>query len=133
MNKNIADIRKDYSLLSLDESNIAANPFQQFSRWWNEAVNTEINEVNAMTLSTSTKQGKPSARIVLLKDFDENGFVFFTNYESNKGKELSENPCCPNFFSGKKLSVRLELKELLKKLKLQKAMLIFFQGLKAVA
>ena len=110
MNKNIADIRKDYSLLSLDESNIAADPFQQFTRWWNEAVNSEIDEVNAMMLSTSTKDGKPSARIVLLKDFDESGFVFFTNYDSNKGKELAENPFAALTFFWKEIErqVRIE-------------------------
>ena len=67
MNKNIADIRKDYSLHSLNESDIAANAIEQFTRWWNDAMNSEIVEVNAMTLATSTKDGKPSARIVLLK------------------------------------------------------------------
>lgn len=91
MNKSIADIRKDYKLHSLDEKDIAANPIDQFEKWWKEAVKSEITEVNAMTLSTATKDGKPSARIVLLKDYDENGFVFFTNYNSHKGKELAEN------------------------------------------
>ena len=91
MNKSIADIRKDYSLHSFNESDVASNPIQQFTKWWNDALASEIVEVNAMTLATSSKNGKPSARIVLLKGFDERGFVFFTNYESNKGKALDEN------------------------------------------
>ena len=75
MNKNIADIRKDYRLHALNESDAADDAIEQFTRWWNEAVNSEIVEVNAMTLATATKDGKPSARIVLLKDFDKNGSV----------------------------------------------------------
>ena len=89
MQKNIADIRKDYKMHSLHESDVAANPVEQFTHWWNDAVNSEVVEVNAMTLATATKDGKPSARIVLLKGFDEKGFVFFTSYESNKGKSIN--------------------------------------------
>lgn len=110
MNKNIADIRKDYSLHSLDEHDVATNAIEQFARWWNEAVSSEVAEVNAMTLATATKEGKPSARIVLLKDFNENGFVFFTNYESNKGKILAENPYAALTFFWKEIErqVRIE-------------------------
>ena len=103
MNKNIADIRKEYSLHSLDEKDIASNPVEQFAQWWNDAINSEIFEVNAMTLATSTKDGKPSARIVLLKGFDEKGFVFYTNYESHKGKELAENPNAALLFLWKEI------------------------------
>lgn len=88
----IADIRKDYKLKSLSEEDVTADPIQQFSVWWNEAVSSEVIEVNAMTLATATKEGIPSARIVLLKGFNEDGFMFFTNYESHKGRELAENP-----------------------------------------
>ncbi|MFT4154322.1 pyridoxamine 5'-phosphate oxidase [Parafilimonas sp.] len=110
MNENIAGIRKDYSLLSLDEANIAANAIEQFTRWWNDALQSETEEVNAMTLSTATKDGKPSARIVLLKDYDEKGFVFFTNYKSHKGRELAENPYAALTFFWKKMErqVRIE-------------------------
>ncbi len=110
MNKNIADIRKEYQLHSLNESDIADNPVEQFTHWWNDAIKSEVPEVNAMTLATSTKDGKPSARIVLLKDYDENGFVFFTNYESHKGKELSENPYAALIFFWKEIErqVRVE-------------------------
>jgi len=110
MHKNIADIRRDYRLHSLEENDIAANPIEQFAHWWNDAVNSEIFEVNAMTLATASKDGKPSARIVLLKGFDENGFVFYTNYESQKGKELAENPYAALIFFWKEIErqVRIE-------------------------
>jgi pyridoxamine 5'-phosphate oxidase len=68
------------------------NPFAQFDKWFKEAVKSEIPEVNAMTIATANKQGRPSARMVLLKQFDENGFVFFSNYESAKAKDLDVNP-----------------------------------------
>lgn len=106
----IADIRKDYKLRTLDESDIAANPITQFGRWWNEALHSEIDEVNAMTLATAGKDGLPSARIVLLKSYDEKGFVFFTNYQSDKGKQLAENPHAALVFFWKELErqVRIE-------------------------
>ena len=99
MNKNIADIRKDYQLQSLLETDIASDPFTQFSRWWDDAVKSELDEINAMTLATASLTGIPAARIVLLKSVTKDGFVFFTNYNSHKGKELEENPnACLVFF-----------------------------------
>jgi pyridoxamine 5'-phosphate oxidase len=96
---SIADIRKDYASRELIESSAAADPMQQFRQWWNEAVESAIEEVNAMTLATASADGMPSARIVLLKGFDEKGFVFFTNYASFKGMQLEENPrACLVFF-----------------------------------
>ncbi len=96
---NIADIRKDYKLKELLETEVASDPFAQFAAWWQEATASEIDEVNAMTLATVTKEGFPDARIVLLKGFDEKGFVFYTNYESAKGKEIATNPnACLVFF-----------------------------------
>jgi pyridoxamine 5'-phosphate oxidase len=96
---SIADIRKDYKLQTLSEADVAADPFLQFDKWWNEAVKSEIDEVNAMTLATVDAEGFPAARIVLLKGYDKNGFVFFTNYKSSKGKELAQNPnACLVFF-----------------------------------
>ncbi len=110
MKQSIADIRKDYRQHSLDEADIAPDPFAQFERWWNEALASEIDEVNAMTLATANKEGIPSARIVLLKGYDERGFVFFTNYESTKGKELQQNPHAALVFFWKELErqVRIE-------------------------
>jgi pyridoxamine 5'-phosphate oxidase len=99
MNKNIADIRKDYQLQSLLETDIAADPFTQFNRWWDDAEKSELDEINAMTLATASLTGMPAARIVLLKSVTGAGFVFFTNYNSHKGKELEENPnACLVFF-----------------------------------
>jgi len=96
---NISAIRKDYQLQSLDEKDVLPNPISQFEKWWNDAVSSDILEVNAMTLATASKSGRPSARIVLLKEFREEGFIFFTNYESHKGQELLENPqACLVFF-----------------------------------
>lgn len=89
---NIADIRTDYKKGSLDEHEVEASPFDQFNTWFKEAVRSEIPEVNAMTLATASKEGRPSARMVLLKHYDEKGFVFFTNYASAKSKNLNENP-----------------------------------------
>lgn len=95
----IADIRKDYQLQSLSEADVAASPVAQFGKWWDDAVKSEIDEVNAMTLATVNAEGVPAARIVLLKGYDENGFIFFTNYNSNKGSELEKNAnACLVFF-----------------------------------
>lgn len=106
----IADIRKDYMRESLSEGDVAPNPFLQFDKWWSEALGAEILEVNAMTLATATASGKPSARIVLLKGYDENGFVFFTNYLSRKGSEIAQNGQATLLFFWKELErqVRIE-------------------------
>ena len=96
---SIADIRKDYMLQSLSEDAVSTDAIHQFGDWWNEAIRAEIDEVNAMTLATASAEGVPSARTVLLKGFDENGFSFFTNYKSHKAKDLEENPrACLVFF-----------------------------------
>jgi pyridoxamine 5'-phosphate oxidase len=89
---NIASIRKEYKLQSLSEEEVAHDPISQFTKWWNEAVNSNIDEANVMVLATASTEGKPSARVVLLKGYDEKGFIFFTNYESNKGIALLNNP-----------------------------------------
>ena len=110
MKKEIAAIRRDYELESLNIEDVAINVFEQFTKWWQEALNSGIDEVNAMTLATATPDGKPSARIVLLKDYDEKGFVFFSNYNSHKGKELEANPNAALIFFWKELErqVRIE-------------------------
>jgi pyridoxamine 5'-phosphate oxidase len=95
----IADLRKEYQLKSLSEADVAPGAIEQFKSWWDEAVQAQIDEVNAMTLATATLDGVPSARVVLLKGFSEEGFRFFTNYHSAKGKQLNENPrACLVFF-----------------------------------
>jgi pyridoxamine 5'-phosphate oxidase len=110
MKNSIANIRKDYSLQTLQEEDAHTDAIQQFDKWWQEALHSEIEEVNAMTLATATASGKPTARIVLLKDFDKNGFVFFTNYHSHKGKEMEQNPfaCMVFFWKELERQVRIE-------------------------
>jgi pyridoxamine 5'-phosphate oxidase len=88
----LADLRKDYSLAGLSEKDLAKDPFRQFERWFQEAEAAKIPEPNAAVLATATKDGRPSARMVLLKGFDGRGFTFYTNYESRKGRELEANP-----------------------------------------
>lgn len=96
---SIADIRTDYKMQQLTEADVAATPKLQFDKWWNDAVNSDIHEVNAMTLATVNNEGVPDARVVLLKGYDEQGFVFFTNYNSTKGTELAQNNnACLVFF-----------------------------------
>ncbi|MGG6270591.1 pyridoxamine 5'-phosphate oxidase [Leptolyngbya sp. AN03gr2] len=89
---SIADLRQDYTKETLNESDVDPNPFVQFRRWFDQAVNAELPEPNAMTLATASQDGIPAARIVLLKAVDDRGFTFFTNYNSAKGKELEANP-----------------------------------------
>jgi len=88
----LADMRKDYSLAGLLEKDLAKNPFRQFERWFQEAEAAKVPEPNAMTLATTSRDGRPAARTVLLKGCDGRGFVFYTNYESRKGRELDANP-----------------------------------------
>jgi pyridoxamine 5'-phosphate oxidase len=92
LNEYTKNLRRDFVKASFDEKDADPNPFKQFEKWFHEAVRGECNEPNAMTLSTATKKGKPSSRIVLLRGLDNHGFNFFTNYQSRKGKELKENP-----------------------------------------
>ncbi|AFY90347.1 pyridoxamine 5'-phosphate oxidase [Chroococcidiopsis thermalis] len=92
MNPNVADLRIDYQLEGLQETDVDPNPLRQFQIWFDRALSAQIPEPNAMTLATATTDAIPSARIVLLKGFDERGFVFYTNYQSHKGQELTTNP-----------------------------------------
>ena len=89
---SLADLRKDYSLAGLLEKDLAKDPFRQFEKWFQEAEAAKLIEPNAMTLATTGADGRPSARVVLLKGMDGRGFVFYTNYESRKGRELTNIP-----------------------------------------
>jgi pyridoxamine 5'-phosphate oxidase len=108
--ENLANIRKDYSKATLDGSSIEENPVSQFEKWFAEALKAKVPEPNAMNLSTVNEKGKPSARIVLLKGLENNQFVFYTNYQSQKGKELDNNPACALTFFWPELErqVRIE-------------------------
>lgn len=115
MPSSIADIRKDYQLQSLQENEVEAHPMRQFDKWWQDAIRSEIDEVNAMTLATASADGVPSARIMLLKGYDEQGFVFFTNYQSFKGKQLLENPRACLVFFWKELERQVRITGLIEK------------------
>lgn len=109
MSNNIADIRKEYKLQTLSEDDVSKDPIAQFDKWWQEAVHSGIDEVNAMTLATTTADGMPDARIVLLKGFDAAGFTFFTNYDSAKGQQLLENPRATLVFFWKELERQVRI------------------------
>lgn len=99
MTPSIADIRKEYAALSLHESDVAQDPIAQFDTWWQQALNSQVMEPNAMTVATASADGLPAARVILLKGFSPEGFVFFTNYNSFKAMHLTENPkACLVFF-----------------------------------
>lgn len=99
MDKRLADIRRDYSREELSEANVSPDPVVQFGKWVDEAIAAETDEPTAMTLSTVGEDARPSSRVVLLKGFDSGGFVFFTNYNSRKGRALAANPFAAlNFF-----------------------------------
>lgn len=102
-------IRQEYTQGPLNESDLDPNPFLQFGRWFQQAVEAGVLEPNAMTLATATAEGVPSARMVLLKDFDEQGFVFYTNYDSQKGRELTENPRAALVFYWAELSRQVRI------------------------
>ena len=116
MDKKIAAIRKDYSHRILTEDEVSPNPIQQFEKWWQEAIEAKIEEVNAMVLATASTDGVPSARVVLLKDYSEEGFVFFTNYNSIKGKQLSENPKASLVFFWKELERQVRITGLVERI-----------------
>lgn len=108
--KGLQSVRRQYTKSSLIESSISKNPFGQFKKWFSKTLKSGFFHPNAMTLATAAKNGKPSARIVLLKGFDEKGFVFYTNYNSRKAKELDRNPYACLLFYWDKLErqVRIE-------------------------
>ena len=111
----IASIRQEYKQRSMSEKDVAVNPLLQFAGWWQEAAAAGITEINAMTLATASADGLPSARIVLLKGYDEKGFHFFTNYESYKGKQLAENPRASLVFFWKELERQVRVNGLVEK------------------
>jgi pyridoxamine 5'-phosphate oxidase len=108
-NKEIARIRRVYSLTELNESTVLDDPFKQFSEWMEEAVKSNIIDPNAMILATSNKDSIPSVRVVLLKGFDNEGFIFYTNYNSKKGKNLVENPNASALFFWKELERQIRI------------------------
>ncbi|MBK8554275.1 MAG: pyridoxamine 5'-phosphate oxidase [Lewinellaceae bacterium] len=114
-NIDIAALRRSYSLESLSKNDVDPNPFTQFDRWFEEALNSALPEPNAMTLATADSKGQPTARTVLLKGFDDNGFVFYTNYESQKGEDIAENPQVSLLFTWLELERQIRINGLAEK------------------
>ena len=115
-NKDIQNLRQDYSAAVLTEKEIKQDPIKQFEKWFNEAVAAEVHEPNAMTLATATTNGHPSARIVLLKGFNNQGFNFYTNYLSRKGKEMAKNPLVSAVFFWPELERQVRIEGTIEKL-----------------
>jgi pyridoxamine 5'-phosphate oxidase len=107
---SIANLRKDYQLASLSETDVAADPIQQFAHWFEQALKADAAEANAMSLATVNADGRPSSRIVLIKEFNQHGFSWFTNYDSAKGHDLATNPQAALlfFWSALERQVRIE-------------------------
>ena len=106
---SIADLRREYASRALTEGDALDDPMQQFALWFGEALKSQLLDTNAMTLATASRDGEPAARIVLLKGFDETGFVFFTNYDSAKARDLERNPraCLLLFWAALERQVRV--------------------------
>jgi pyridoxamine 5'-phosphate oxidase len=115
-NKNLNKSRREYKLNKLFKKNVRNNPFEQFSIWFSEALKGGVIEPNAMVLATSDGKNKPSSRMVLMKDFNETGFTFYTNYESNKGKALAENPVASLLFFWAEFERQVRIEGRVKKL-----------------
>jgi pyridoxamine 5'-phosphate oxidase len=106
---DLAALRRDYALATLDERDVDPDPIRQFERWFADAAAARVPEPNAMTLSTASRDGVPSARIVLLKGVDANGFAFYTDYRSRKGAELAENPLAALTFLWKEIERQVRI------------------------
>ena len=123
--KKFISSRREYKLNKLFEKNVRDNPFEQFSIWFSNAMKAGVIEPNAMVLTTSDKKNKPSSRFVLMKNFDETGFTFFTNYRSKKGKVLAENPFAALLFYWAELERQVRIEGRVKKLKKAESELYF--------
>jgi pyridoxamine 5'-phosphate oxidase len=123
---DVARMRKEYTLRGLHRSDLLSDPFEQFSRWFEESVRSAGDrEPNAMTLATATTDGHPSARVVLLKGFDQQGFAFFTNYESRKGEQLAQNPRAALSFHWPWLERQIQIEGLVNKVSREESQIYF--------
>jgi pyridoxamine 5'-phosphate oxidase len=122
---SIADLRKEYKLASLNDADIAQDPIEQFKKWFNDALAAELPEPNAMTLATAISSAdgliRPSARVVLIKSYDSRGFVFFTNYNSRKGRELATNPMASLLFHWVELERQVRIEGRIEKVTLEES------------
>lgn len=118
---SLADLRKDYSQASLDEETVQKDPFEQFRTWLDEALNAQLSEPNAMVLSTVSPDGSPSSRVVLIKGLDPQGIVFYTNYESLKGRQIAQNPKASLLFFWPELERQVRIEGTLAKVSSQES------------
>lgn len=125
--QNLAELRKEYTRASLDESSVLRDPIEQFKQWFREAYDSQLPEPTAMNLATVTSRGTPTSRVVLLKGVEENKFIFFTNYQSDKGKELEQNPACALTFFWAELERQVRIEGVATRLKEEKS-LEYFQS-----
>jgi len=109
-NRDVSSVRREYQYAGLDRSALNSDPVVQFSHWMDEALAADPGDATSMTLATADATGYPSARIVLLKGFDQQGFTWFTNYRSEKGKQLEENPCAELLFYWKALERQVRIR-----------------------
>jgi len=114
--ETIENLRRDYRAATLTEADVNPDPIKQFDKWFNEALQAKLYEPNAMTLATATTDGRPSARIVLLKGFSADGFKFYTNYLSRKGKELTKNPLAGLIFYWPEMERQIRIEGTVEKL-----------------
>ena len=124
---NLAELRQHYALESLAETDVRPDPVAQFAFWFEEAVASQILEPNAMTLATATPDGRPSARTVLLKDYGNHGFTFFTNYDSQKGADLAANPRAALLFTWLDLQRQIRIEGRVEKIATEDS-LAYFQS-----
>ena len=123
--KKISDIRANYQKASLDEKDLPKDPFELFNKWWQEAVEFEMVDPNAMTLATVNHDGQPSARIVLLKGIANEGFEFYTNYQSQKAKEMADQPKVGLVFLWKELERQVRIEGVVEKLSFEESQSYF--------
>ena len=131
MDSSIADLRQNYTRAGLSEAEINSDPIEQFKTWFEQARNADLIEPNAMTIATATPEGKPTARIVLLKGVSDRGFVFYTNYESQKGQQLIANPYAALVFLWDKLERQVRIEGEVEKLSTQESAEYFHSRPKA--
>ncbi len=127
MSKDLAALRQNYALHALSESDVSPDPIAQFGHWFDEAIDSKVLEPNAFSLATASREGRPSARTVLLKGFDKQGFVFFTNYESRKGNELELNPYAAMLFTWLDLQRQIRIEGRIEKISAEES-LDYFQS-----
>ncbi len=114
--QTIENLRQEYRASRISEKDVAPDPISQFANWFSQALDSGLHEPNAMTLATTTYDGKPSARIMLLKGFEEKGFIFYTNYLSRKGKEIAKNPSAAMVFFWAELERQVRIEGVLEKI-----------------